>query len=50
VKSGVLVHPCRLAATGETSGSSIYHLLQVLGKERVMARIEKALGNINFAG
>ena len=35
--------PCRLAVTGKTSGPSLYHLLQVLGKERVMARIEKAL-------
>ena len=34
---------CRLAVTGKTSGPSLYHLLQVLGKERVMARIEKAL-------
>jgi glutamyl-tRNA synthetase len=43
VKAGVLVHPCRLAVTGKTSGPSLYHLLQVLGKERVMSRIEKAL-------
>ena len=46
VKAGVLVHPCRLAVTGKTSGPSLYHLLQVLGKERVMARVEKALGQI----
>jgi len=43
VKVGAMVHPCRLAVTGKTSGPSLYHLLQVLGKERVMARIEKAL-------
>jgi len=43
VKAGVLVHPCRLAVTGKTSGPSLYHLLDVLGKERVMERIEKAL-------
>jgi glutamyl-tRNA synthetase len=45
VKAGLLVHPCRLAVTGKTSGPSLYHLLQVLGKERVLARIEKALGS-----
>jgi lysyl-tRNA synthetase class I len=28
---------------GKPAGPSLYHLLQVLGKERVMARIEKAL-------
>ena len=48
VKAGVLVHPCRLAVTGKTSGPSLYHLLQVLGKERVMARIEKALEHAGF--
>ncbi|HZL77432.1 MAG TPA: hypothetical protein VFC17_01105 [Candidatus Limnocylindrales bacterium] len=41
-------HPCRLAVTGKTSGPSLYHLLQVLGKERVMARIEKALADSRF--
>jgi glutamyl-tRNA synthetase len=46
VKAGVLVHPCRLAVTGKTSGPSLYHLLEVLGKERVMARIEKALATM----
>ena len=45
IKAGVLVHRCRLAVTGKTSGPSLYHLLQVLGKERVMARIEKALAS-----
>ena len=45
VKAGVLVHPCRLAVTGNTAGPSLYHLLEVLGKEKVMARIERALTN-----
>jgi glutamyl/glutaminyl-tRNA synthetase len=39
-------HPCRLAVTDKTSGPSLYHLLQVLGKERVLQRIEKALSNM----
>ena len=43
VKAGVLVHPCRLAVTGKPAGPSLYHLLEVLGKEKVMQRIEKAL-------
>jgi len=43
VKAGVLVHPCRLSVTGKPAGPSLYHLLEVLGKEKVMARIEKAL-------
>src|SRR5437016_8074494 len=45
VKAGVLVHPTRLACTGKTAGPSLYHLLEVLGKERVLARLERALAN-----
>jgi glutamyl-tRNA synthetase len=43
VKAGVLIHPTRLAATGHPHGPSLYHLLEVLGKDRVLARMEKAL-------
>jgi glutamyl-tRNA synthetase len=43
VKVGVLIHPTRLACTGNPNGPSLYHLLEVLGKEKVMGRIERAL-------
>jgi glutamyl-tRNA synthetase len=43
VKVGVLIHPTRLAVTGNPHGPSLYHLLEVLGKEKVMERIERAL-------
>src|SRR6185437_13856660 len=43
VKAGVLVHPVRLAVTGNSSGPSLYHLLEVIGKEKTLGRIEKAL-------
>jgi glutamyl-tRNA synthetase len=43
VKVGVLIHPTRLAATGHPHGPSLYHLLEVLGKEKSLARIERAL-------
>ena len=39
VKIGLVVHPLRLACTGRTVGPSLYHLMEVLGKERVLARI-----------
>lgn len=35
-----------LEATGKPAGPSLYHLLEVLGKEKVMARIENVLGKI----
>jgi glutamyl-tRNA synthetase len=44
VKVGVLIHPARLAVTGKTSGPSLYHLLEVLGREKVLGRMERALG------
>jgi glutamyl-tRNA synthetase len=40
---GVLVHPTRLICTGRTVGPSLYHLLEVLGKERVLQRFDRAL-------
>lgn len=43
VKVGVLVHPTRLAATGATSGPSLYHLLEVLGNAKVLERIDLVL-------
>ncbi|MEO8426909.1 MAG: glutamate--tRNA ligase family protein [Verrucomicrobiota bacterium] len=46
VKAGALVHPCRLACTGKTAGPSLYHLLEVLGKERVLLRLDRALALI----
>jgi glutamyl-tRNA synthetase len=49
VKAGVLVHPCRLAVTGNTAGPSLYHLLEVLGKEKVLARIEWVLTHPGFS-
>jgi glutamyl-tRNA synthetase len=43
VKVGAIVHPTRLAVTGADVGPSLYHLLEVLGKEKVIARIDRAL-------
>ena len=46
VKVGAIVHPTRLAVTGSNVGPSLYHLLEVLGKEKVLSRIDRALGMI----
>jgi hypothetical protein len=40
----------QLDFTGNPHGPSLYHLLEVLGKEKVLARVEKALGNSGFGG
>jgi len=46
VKVGVLVHPTRLACTGRTIGPSLYHMMAVLGKERVLQRLDHALAHV----
>ena len=43
LKVGALVHPTRLAVTGSNAGPSLYHLLEILGKEKVLERIDHAL-------
>src|SRR5947209_3087798 len=43
VKVAVLVHPTRLAVTGSNAGPSLYHLLEILGKEKVLSRLDRAL-------
>jgi glutamyl-tRNA synthetase len=45
VKTGALVHPTRLACTGAKAGPSLYHLLEVLGRDRVLARLDRALAD-----
>jgi glutamyl-tRNA synthetase len=46
VKNGVLVHPTRLACTGNAAGPSLYHLLAVIGKERTLQRLDQALARM----
>jgi glutamyl-tRNA synthetase len=42
-KTGDLVHPARVAVSGRSVGPSLYHMLEVMGKERVLARFERAI-------
>ncbi|HXP59670.1 MAG TPA: glutamate--tRNA ligase family protein [Dongiaceae bacterium] len=46
VKTGVVVHPTRLACCGNTAGPSLYHLIAILGKERVLHRLDAALAKM----
>jgi glutamyl-tRNA synthetase len=46
VKAGALVLPTRVALTGSKVGPSLYHLMEVLGKEGVLNRLRKALAGI----
>jgi glutamyl-tRNA synthetase len=46
MKAVVLLHPVRLACTGNPSGPSLYHLMEVMGKVKALDRIAKALAGI----
>jgi glutamyl-tRNA synthetase len=43
VKMGLIVHPVRLACSGRTVGPSLYHLMEVLGREEVVRRLDRAV-------
>ncbi len=42
-KTGDLVHPARVGVSGRSVGPSLYHMLEVMGKERVLARFDRAI-------
>ncbi|MCX7866504.1 MAG: hypothetical protein N2438_05195 [Limisphaera sp.] len=44
------MHPLRLACTGRTAGPSLYHLMEVLGRSRVLERLDRALARPELAG
>ena len=43
VKLGVVIHPCRLALTGTLQSPPMYDVVEILGKERVNQRLDKAI-------
>lgn len=43
LKPADLIHPVRVAVSGVTGGPSLFHLLEVLGRERVLARMQRFL-------
>ena len=50
VKTALLVHPARVAATGRSVGPSLYHLLELLGRDRVEARFARTRATFGNAG
>src|SRR5580700_11744309 len=42
-RTGDLVHPARVAVGGRGVGPSLYHMLEVMGKERVLKRFDRML-------
>jgi len=42
VKAADLIHPARVAVTGRSVGPSLFHVLEVAGKERTLSRLRHA--------
>ena len=48
--AGKLIHPTRLAVSGVSSGPGLFEMLELLGRERVLRRLQAALNWIAAAG
>lgn len=46
IGKGKLIHPLRLAVSGQSTGPGMYDLLFILGKDEVIKRIDSAIKNI----
>jgi glutamyl-tRNA synthetase len=42
VKAAELIHPTRVAVTGRSVGPSLFHVLEIAGKERTVSRLREA--------
>ena len=50
VKTGAFIHPARLAASGRAVGPGLYEMLEVLGKARTLARIDRTIKEFSHLG
>src|SRR5258708_39423985 len=46
-KTGDPVPPARVAANGRSVGPSLYHMLEVMGKERVLKRFDRTMTKLD---
>ena len=42
IKVGPIIHPARMAVSGKTKGAGLFEMMEVLGRERVVARMRRA--------
>lgn len=48
VKAADLIHPARVAVSGRSVGPSLFHLLEVAGKPRVISRLRQAASTLCY--
>lgn len=49
LKAAEFIHPARVAVSGRTIGPSLYHMLEVLGRDRVLSRLERTIRRFSGA-
>ena len=47
LKLGKIAQPARVALTGSTKSPGIFEVMEILGKDTVLSRLEKAISFIN---
>jgi glutamyl-tRNA synthetase len=50
VKAGALIHPTRVAVTGQAASPGIFEVLELLGRARVLARIDACVLGLGTRG
>ena len=46
VKGGEVIHPVRVAISGRTTGPGLFETIVVLGRDRCLRRLDRALGMV----
>jgi len=46
LKAGQVFHPVRVAVSGRTKGPSLFHMLEVMGRDKVLDRIKKTTATV----
>ncbi|PIP13277.1 MAG: glutamate--tRNA ligase [bacterium (Candidatus Stahlbacteria) CG23_combo_of_CG06-09_8_20_14_all_40_9] len=46
IKAGLIIHPIRFALTGKTFGPGLFELMEILGREKCIKRLEYFVENI----
>lgn len=43
IKAARIIHPARMAVSGKSKGAGLFEIMEVLGRERVLARLRRAV-------
>lgn len=48
IKAAVLIHPIRLALTGKTVGPGLFEVVELMGKEKTIARLQRFVASLRL--